>query len=98
MATPISTARPYTPEEDEVIRNRWRVSSVADIARRLGRHPQSVASRAGTLGLSSRCDAPEVAQSRIIAATARFEAQLLAAMARHGLKPYPGRTRQAVAA
>lgn len=89
MATPKSTHRPYTPQDDAFIRCNWRAMPLAEIARQLGRHKESVAGRAGLLGLSAVGDGVEAGTAATIAATRRFEEHLASVYARHGLPLFP---------
>ena len=88
MATPKSTHRPYSPEDDAFIRCNWRVMALAEIARHLVRHKESVAGRAGLLGLSAVADGVEAGHAATIAATRRFEEHLASVYTRHGLEMF----------
>jgi hypothetical protein len=89
MAAPHSTHRPYTPQEDAFIRSNWRAMPIAEMARQLGRHKESVASRAGLLGLSAVGDGVEAGNAATIAAARCFEEKLVSVYTRHGLGLFP---------
>ncbi len=90
MAAPITTVRPYDPQEDAFIRANHRTMTMAEMGRYLERHPSSVACRATALGLAAVGDGVDAHNALIIAATRRFEQQLALAADRHGvpLRPY----------